>query len=100
MKVMAIANEEGAPAIVLSARLEAELTELEPAEEKEMRASYGIDESGLGRMARAVWEAGGLIACFTAGERDARAWPRGRGSAPPRAAAQTHTDRDKRGRRP
>ena len=95
MKVISIANEEGAPAIVLSARLEAELTELDPAEEKEMRASYGIDESGLGRIARAVWEAGGLITYFTAGEPEARAWPCERDSAAPQAAAKIHTDFEK-----
>jgi ribosome-binding ATPase len=95
MKVIGIANEEGAPAIVLSARLEAELTELEPAEEKEMRASYGIDESGLGRIARAVWEAGGLITYFTAGEPEVRAWPCERDSAAPQAAAKIHTDFEK-----
>ena len=95
MKVIGIANEEGAPAIVLSARLEAELTELDPAEEKEMRASYGIDESGLGRIARAVWEAGGLITYFTAGEPEARAWPCERDSPAPQAAAKIHTDFEK-----
>jgi len=95
MKVIGIANEEGAPAMVLSARLEAELTELDPAEEKEMRASYGIDESGLGRIARAVWEAGGLITYFTAGEPEARAWPCERDSPAPQAAAKIHTDFEK-----
>jgi len=95
MKVIGIANEEGAPAIVLSARLEAELTELDPAEEKEMRASYGIDESGLGRIARAVWEAGGLITYFTAGEPEVRAWPCERDSPAPQAAAKIHTDFEK-----
>jgi ribosome-binding ATPase len=95
MKVIGIANEEGAPAIVLSARLEAELTELDPAEEKEMRAGYGIDESGLGRIARAVWEAGGLITYFTAGEPEVRAWPCERDSAAPQAAAKIHTDFEK-----
>ncbi len=75
--------------------LEAELTELDPAEEKEMRASYGIDESGLGRIARAVWEAGGLITYFTAGEPEARAWPCERDSAAPQAAAKIHTDFEK-----
>ena len=95
MKVIGIANEEGAPAIVLSARLELELGELDPAEQQEMRASYGIDESGLGRIARAVWEAGGLITYFTAGEPEARAWPCERDSAAPQAAAKIHTDFEK-----
>jgi len=65
-KVVKLAKGEGAPAIILSARLEAELGELDPAEQAEMRAGYGIDESGLGRIARAVWEVGGLITYFTA----------------------------------
>jgi GTP-binding protein YchF len=95
MKVIGLANEEGAPAIALSARLEAELTEFDPAEEKEMRASYGIDESGLGRIARAVWEAGGLITYFTAGEPEVRAWPCEKDSPAPQAAAKIHTDFEK-----
>lgn len=95
MKVVGLANEEGAPAIVLSAGLESELGQLDPAEEEEMRAGYGIDESGLGRVARAVWEAGGLITYFTAGEPEARAWPCERDSPAPQAAAKIHTDFEK-----
>ena len=91
-KVARAAEGEGAPAIVLSARLESELGELDPDEEKEMRASYGIDESGLGRIARAVWEAGGLITYFTAGEPEVRAWPCERDSPAPIAAGKIHTD--------
>jgi len=94
-KVLRAASAEDAPVIVLSARLEAELGELEPEEEKEMRASYGIDESGLGRIARAVWGAGGLITYFTAGEPEVRAWPCERDAAAPQAAAKIHTDFEK-----
>lgn len=93
--VAKLAAGEGAPAIALSARLEAELAELEPAEQAEMRAGYGIDESGLGRIARAVWEAGGLITYFTAGEPEARAWPTERDSPAPIAASKIHTDFEK-----
>lgn len=91
-KVSRAAQDENAPVIVLSARLESELGELDPDEEKEMRASYGIDESGLGRIARAVWEAGGLITYFTAGEPEVRAWPCERDSPAPIAAGKIHTD--------
>src|SRR2546426_884711 len=86
---------EGAPSIALSARLEAELAELDPAEQAEMRAGYGIDESGLGRIARAVWEAGGLITYFTAGEPEVRAWPCERDAPAPVAASKIHTDFEK-----
>ncbi len=94
-KVQALAQAEGAPSIALSARLEAELGDLEPAEQAEMRASYGIDEAGLGRIARAVWEAGGLITYFTAGEPEVRAWPCEKDAPAPVAASKIHTDFEK-----
>ncbi|TAN35116.1 redox-regulated ATPase YchF [bacterium] len=94
-KVARLAAAEGAPAITLSARLEAELGELDPAEQAEMRAGYGIDESGLGRIARAVWEAGGLITYFTAGEPEVRAWPCEQDAPAPIAASKIHTDFEK-----
>ena len=94
-KVGELAAAEGAPVIVLSARLEAELGELEEHEQAEMRAGYGIDESGLGRIARAVWEAGGLITYFTAGEPEVRAWPCERDAPAPVAAGKIHTDFEK-----
>ncbi len=94
-KVRRLADGEGAPSIVLSGRLEAELAELDPAVQAEMRAGYGIDESGLGRIARAVWEAGGLITYFTAGEPEVRAWPCERDAPAPVAAAKIHTDFEK-----
>ena len=94
-QVARLAAAEGAPSIVLSARLEAELAELEPEEQAEMRAGYGIDESGLGRVARAVWEAGGLITYFTAGEPEVRAWPCERDAPAPVAASKIHTDFEK-----
>jgi ribosome-binding ATPase YchF (GTP1/OBG family) len=94
-KLAKLAQEEGAPVITLSARLEAELGELDPSEQAEMRASYGIDESGLGRIARAVWEAGGLITYFTAGEPEVRAWPCERDAPAPVAASKIHTDFEK-----
>ncbi len=94
-KVAAVATSENAPSMVLSAKLESELGELEPEEQAEMRAGYGIDESGLGRIARAVWEAGGLITYFTAGEPEVRAWPCERDAPAPIAASKIHTDFEK-----
>ena len=94
-KVVNLAHAESAPAIVLSARLESELGELDLAEQAEMRSGYGIDESGLGRIARAVWDAGGLITYFTAGEPEVRAWPCERDAPAPIAASKIHTDFEK-----
>jgi len=93
--VTKFAAAEQAPSIALSARLEAELAELDPAEQAEMRAGYGIDESGLGRVARAVWGAGGLITYFTAGEPEVRAWPCEKDAPAPVAASKIHTDFEK-----
>ena len=94
-RVKKLADAEGGPSITMSARLEAELAELEPEEQAEMRAGYGIDESALGRIARAVWKAGGLITYFTAGEPEVRAWPTEKDSLAPLAAAKIHTDFEK-----
>jgi ribosome-binding ATPase YchF (GTP1/OBG family) len=94
-KVERLARDEGATTIVLSARLEAELGDIDPAERVEMRAMYGVDESGLGRIARAVWEAGGLITYFTAGEPEVRGWPVEKDALAPVAAGKIHTDFEK-----
>ena len=94
-KVARLSAAERAPAITLSARLEAELGEMDVSEQAEMRAGYGIDESGLGRIARAVWEAGGLITYFTAGEPEVRAWPCEKDAPAPIAASKIHTDFEK-----
>jgi len=94
-RVRKLADIDGVPSIALSARLEAELAELDPAEQAEMRAGYGIDESGLGRIAGAVWEAGGLITYFTAGEPEVRAWPCEKDAPAPIAASKIHTDFEK-----
>jgi ribosome-binding ATPase YchF (GTP1/OBG family) len=94
-RVRKLADIDTVPSITLSAKLEAELAELEPAEQAEMRAGYGIDESSLGRIARAVWEAGGLITYFTAGEPEVRAWPCEKDAPAPIAASKIHTDFEK-----
>jgi ribosome-binding ATPase YchF (GTP1/OBG family) len=94
-KVARHAAAEHAPAIALSARIEAELAEIDPSEQAEMRAAYGVDESGLGRIARAVWEAGGLITYFTAGEPEVRAWPCEKDAPAPIAAGKIHSDFEK-----
>jgi ribosome-binding ATPase YchF (GTP1/OBG family) len=94
-KVIKLGDIDEVPSIILSAKLEAELAELEPAEQAEMRAGYGIDESSLGRIARAVWEAGGLITYFTAGEPEVRAWPCEKDAPAPVAASKIHTDFEK-----
>jgi ribosome-binding ATPase YchF (GTP1/OBG family) len=89
------AEGAGAPALVVCAQLEAELAELEGAEAEEYRASYGLQAGSLDALARAVWEAGGLITYFTAGEPEARAWPCPKDAPAPVAAGVIHTDFEK-----
>ncbi|MFM9076662.1 MAG: redox-regulated ATPase YchF [Solirubrobacterales bacterium] len=88
------AEETGAVAIALSARIEGELSELGPAEAAEMRESYGLEgETGLERLVRAAWDLLGLITFYTAGEGTeavARSLPQG-GTAWD-AAGTVHTD--------
>jgi ribosome-binding ATPase len=92
-RVGRLAAERGWQALAVPAQLELELAQLSADEASEMRAGYGLSpESGLGRVARAVWEAGGLITFFTAGEPEARAWPCERDAPAPVAAGVIHSD--------
>jgi GTP-binding protein YchF len=92
----AVANHArgtGAAAVAISARVEAELGELEPTEADEMRAELGVSEAALERLVRAAFELLGLITFFTAhagSEATARAVARG--STVWEAAGAVHTD--------
>ena len=94
-RVRRVAAAQGAQAIVLSAQLELELAELEPADAGDYRATYGLTEASLGLAARAVWDAGGLITYFTAGEPEVRAWPCIADASAPVAAGVIHSDFEK-----
>ena len=94
-RVRRVAAAQGAEAIVLSAQLELELADLEPADAFDYRATYGLTEASLGRAARAVWDAGGLITYFTAGEPEVRAWPCIADAPAPVAAGVIHSDFEK-----
>jgi ribosome-binding ATPase YchF (GTP1/OBG family) len=82
-------------ALILSARLEQELGELDEAEAADYRVAYGLSRSGLATLAREVWDAGGLITFFTAGEPEARAWACPRDAPAPQAAGVIHSDFEK-----
>jgi ribosome-binding ATPase YchF (GTP1/OBG family) len=94
-RVAELASERRSRSLVVDAQLELELAELAPEEAAEMRESYGLEEATLDGVARAVWEAGGLITFFTAGEPEARAWPTERDAAAPVAAGVIHSDFEK-----
>jgi GTP-binding protein YchF len=91
--VAAHAAAVGAGAVAVSARIEGELAELDPAEAEEMRESYGVQGSGLARLVRAAYDLLELITFFTAGEdKEAVARPLPRGATALEAAGTIHTD--------
>jgi ribosome-binding ATPase len=90
------AVERGARAAAVSARLESELAELDPAEAGAMRAELGVAESGLATVIREAFALLDLITFFTAGqgaEAHARAIPRGTRARA--AAGEVHTDMER-----
>jgi ribosome-binding ATPase len=94
-RVEALADEEGAPMVVICGKVEAELVELPPAERAEFLASMGMTEPGLNRLVRAGYQLLHLITFFTVGADECRAWTVHAGDTAPRAAGVIHTDFEK-----
>jgi ribosome-binding ATPase len=86
------AERSGGEAVAVSARIEAELSELEPDDQREFLASLGLTEPGLNRLARSAYHLLDLITFFTAGEKEVRAWTVRRGETAIDAAGEIHTD--------
>ena len=78
--------------VVISAQVEADLTELEADEAAEYLASLGLEESGLARLARACYDLLGLQSFFTSGPKESRAWTIRKGACAPEAAGVIHSD--------
>jgi GTP-binding protein YchF len=90
-----LAHAEGmdAKVVVISARIEADLRELDPEEAEEMRNELGIERSGLQRLIRAAFDLLHLISFFTADtDKDAMARPLPRGGTAYEAAGRVHGD--------
>ena len=81
-----------AEAILLDAKTEAELAELDDAEALELLKSIGLEEPGLSTLARVGFNTLGLQTYLTAGEKEARAWTIHKGDTAPMAAGVIHTD--------
>jgi GTP-binding protein YchF len=81
-----------AEAVILDAKLEAELVELPEDEALELLQSVGQDESGIHALARVGFDTLGLQTYLTAGPKEARAWTISRGATAPEAAGVIHTD--------
>ena len=91
-RVKEYAAKEGAPVVVVSAKLEAELAQLPKEERAELLKEYGLDEPGLNKVIREGYRLLDLITFFTAGEKEARAWTIKRGTKAPQAAGKIHSD--------
>jgi GTP-binding protein YchF len=90
--VTAYAEKEGAPMVAICAALEAELAQLEPAEQEEFLRELGFTEPGLNRVIAAAYELLGLQTFYTALPQETRAWTVPRGASAYEAAGEIHTD--------
>jgi GTP-binding protein YchF len=78
--------------VVLSARIEEEAAQLDPADRAELLEGLGLGEGALATMVRASYDALGLLSFFTAGPKESRAWTVRVGAAAPEAAGKIHSD--------
>jgi GTP-binding protein YchF len=85
-------REEKSEVVVISARIEAEIAELDAEEAATFLAEMGLPESGLTQLIKASYKLLGLMHFFTAGEPEVRAWTIKRGTKAPQAAGKIHTD--------
>jgi len=93
--VFARAKQEGARAVVVSAKIESEIAVMAPEEQKDFLEAVGLSEPGLNRVIREGYGLLGLITYFTVGPKEARAWTVAKGTRAPQAAGVIHTDFEK-----
>lgn len=88
----ALAEKDGDQVMVISAKIEEELSQLEDDEKEMFLSEYGLEESGLNRLVKASYTLLGLISFLTAGESEVRAWTITEGTKAPQAAGKIHSD--------
>ncbi|WP_379970834.1 redox-regulated ATPase YchF [Ectobacillus sp. sgz5001026] len=91
-RVREFAAIDNAEVIVVCAKIEAEISELEEDEKKVFLQELGIEESGLDQLIRATYHLLGLATYFTAGVQEVRAWTFKKGMKAPQCAGVIHTD--------
>ncbi|MDR0485197.1 MAG: redox-regulated ATPase YchF [Elusimicrobiota bacterium] len=94
-QVKEIAAKEGAAAMSICAKIEAELSELSVTERSDFLKELGLEESGLNKLVKASYETLGLSTFLTAGEDETRAWTIKKDCLAPQAAGVIHTDFEK-----
>lgn len=94
-KVREHASRSGDDVIIVSARIEAEISELESEEKAAFLEELGLFDSGLDRLVSCAYSNLGLLTYFTTGTKEVRAWTVRRGTKAPQAAGIIHTDFEK-----
>ncbi|WP_022820307.1 redox-regulated ATPase YchF [Fusobacterium russii] len=94
-EVKKYAREIGSEVVVVSAKVEAELQEMDTESKAEFLEALGVKEAGLNRLIRASFKLLGLQTYFTAGVKEVRAWTIKIGDSAPKAAGEIHTDFEK-----
>ena len=92
LKVKEIAAAEGSEVLVICAKLEEEIAQLDPSEKQEFLDEMGIGKSGLDRLITLGYSLLGLISFLTAGPKEVRAWTITDGTKAPQAAGKIHSD--------
>ncbi|MFZ5631231.1 MAG: redox-regulated ATPase YchF [Bacillota bacterium] len=87
-----LAQERGTRIIEVCGLMEMEISQLPPEDRDIFMADLGIEELGVERLARAVYDTLGLISFFTVGEDEVKAWTIDRGTEAKRAAGKIHSD--------
>ncbi|KGA95731.1 GTP-binding protein YchF [Alkalihalobacillus alcalophilus ATCC 27647 = CGMCC 1.3604] len=90
--VKEFAAAENSEVIVVCAKIESEIAELDGEEKQMFLEELGIEESGLDQLIRAAYQLLGLETYFTAGVQEVRAWTYRKGTKAPQAAGIIHTD--------
>tara|TARA_B110001450_G_scaffold182146_1_gene170209 strand:- start:939 stop:2030 length:1092 start_codon:yes stop_codon:yes gene_type:complete len=95
-KIREAVKDENAEVIVLAVGTEADITELDDFEERQLfLADIGLEEAGVSRLIRSAYKLLNLQTYFTAGVKEVRAWTISIGSTAPQAAGVIHTDFEK-----
>ena len=89
------AAREGARSVVISAAIESEIAQMDPADRPDFLSELGLTETGLARVVRAGYDLLGLLTYFTVGPKETRAWTVPAGSKAPQAAGAIHSDFEK-----
>ena len=89
------ADKENSAVMVISARIEEEIAELDADEKQMFLEELGATESGLDKLIKASYSLLGLISYLTAGEPEVRAWTITKGTKAPQAAGKIHSDFEK-----